>query len=131
MRDNLRFYYSGRLYRHGPDYGVVSGAIGFAEINRDRFVSLGASYDGGTMVTKLFMVSELKDFHINAKADFGTVCVDLLNQKMEFLKTAKPIQEEGLAIPILWESATDNLETEFVDLQFTLEKVLLYSYWVE
>ncbi len=133
--DNLRFYYSGRLYRHGPykgpDYGVVSGAIGFAEIKRDRFVSLGASYDGGTVVTKPFMVSELKDLHINAKADFGTVRVELLNQKMEVLKTAKPIQQEGLAIPVLWESATDNLETEFVHLRFTLENALLYSYWVE
>src|SRR2546422_873558 len=54
--DDLRFYYSGRLYRHapyeGPDKGVQKSSIGFATIKRDRFVSLEGSFDGAEIVTK-------------------------------------------------------------------------------
>ena len=59
MSDELWFYYSGRTYRHNPYKGTDSGdeinplgAIGVASIKRDRFVSLSASFDGGTIVTK-------------------------------------------------------------------------------
>jgi len=54
--DRLYFYYSGRTYRHGPyegpDHGVSAGRIGVASIQRDRFVSLGSSFDSGLIVTK-------------------------------------------------------------------------------
>lgn len=54
--DELRFYYGGRMYRHGPysgpDKGPERGGIGFATIRRDRFVALEASFDGGEILTR-------------------------------------------------------------------------------
>jgi hypothetical protein len=80
--DELRFYYSGRLYRHdpyaGPDKGVDKSSIGFATIKRDRFVALEASFDGGEILTRPLQLKG-KTFHLNAKSDFGELLVELLD----------------------------------------------------
>lgn len=132
--DELRFYYGGRTYRHspydGPDEGVSGGAIGFATIQRDRFVSLGASFDGGTVETKP-MVLGGGALHLNADADFGTVTVEVLNTAGELMAKSAPIREDRLDIAVEWEEGGIEGIEQSVVLRFRLENALLYAFWCE
>src|SRR4030095_15933385 len=80
--DELRIYYGGRLYRHGPyagpDKGPEKSGIGFATIKRDRFVALEASFDGGEVISKPVTLKG-NTIHLNAKADFGSIVVELID----------------------------------------------------
>jgi len=132
--DELRFYYGGRTYRHSPyegaDKGVSGGAIGFASILRDRFVSLGASFDGGTVVTRPVTIAGSK-LHVNADADFGAVTVDVLNQDGGVIAKSAPVKEDGLDIAVAWEEGgLDGVEGP-VSLRFRVENALLYAFWCE
>jgi len=130
--DELRFYYSGRTYRHGgydgSDKGVSGGGIGLATIQRDRFVSLGASFDGGTLVTKpLKLVG--KTLHLNAKSDFGTILVEVLDPDGKVIARSRPIRGDSLDIPIEWETGDPGNHDGPVSLRITLNNALLYALW--
>ena len=90
--DELWFYYSGRTYRHPPykgkDRGPKAGCIGLAKIKRGRFLSLEASFDGGTILTKplTFSASEL---FLNANAAYGSIQVELLGEHGEAIPGLK------------------------------------------
>src|SRR6185503_2142000 len=94
--DELRFYYSGRLYRHnpysGPDKGVEKSGIGFATIRRDRFVALEASFDGGEILTKP-MNFKGTALHLNAQSEFGAIQVELLDGNDKVVAQSNPIRE--------------------------------------
>ena len=130
--DELRFYYGGRTYRHGPykgpDKGESGGGIGFATIQRDRFVSLGASFDGGEIVTKPL---ELKGntLHLNAKSDFGAITVEILDKSGKTIARSKPVQQDALDIPVQWEEAGLANATSPVTLRITLRNALLFAIW--
>src|SRR6185436_12879087 len=98
--DELRFYYSGRLYRHapysGPDKGVDKSSIGFATIKRDRFVALEASFDGGEII------------------------VDLLDVNDKLLARSTPIQRDNLDIPVEWTADVERPH-ELVKLRIKLK----------
>jgi hypothetical protein len=132
--DNLRFYYSGRTYRHGPydgpDKGVIGGGIGFAEIQRDRFVSLGASFSGGSLTTKPMQL-EGKTLHINGDSDFGSIMVEALNDSDEIIATSRLIRQDGLDIAVEWETGALPEAGNSVRLRFTLANALLFSFWAE
>src|SRR5205823_5633367 len=93
--NELRFYYGGRMYRHGPyagpDAGPERGGIGFATIKRDRFVALEASFDSGEIVTKPLKLTGAT-LHLNAKSDFGEILVEVLQTDGALLTRSKPIQ---------------------------------------
>jgi hypothetical protein len=80
----LRIYYGGRTYQHNPYKGKNTagdgGGIGFASLKRGRFVSMEASYDGGTIISKplLFNGSQL---FLNANCRFGSIGVTLLDEQ--------------------------------------------------
>jgi hypothetical protein len=105
MGDALRFYYSGRLYRHnpysGPDKGVEKSGIGFATIRRDRFVALEASFDGGEILTKP-MNFKGTALHLNAQSEFGAIQVELLDGNDKVVAQSNPIRENGLDITVKW-----------------------------
>ncbi len=131
--DELRFYYSGRMYRHspydGPDKGVPGGGIGMAGIPRDRFVSLGASFDGGALTTKPLRIAG-ETLHLNADAGFGTISVEALDDEGNVVGRAEPVRRDGLAIPVRWaEGGLRNGDT--ARLRVTLENALLYALWME
>src|SRR5207247_9301583 len=96
--DELRFYYSGRLFRHapysGPDRGVDKSSIGFATIKRDRFVALEASFDGGEIETKPLQLKG-PALHLNAKSDFGEIVVEMFDGHGELLARSKAIQRDS------------------------------------
>jgi len=82
--DEFWFYYGGRAYRHGPYKGKDSGpnaiSIGLAKIKRGRFVSLEASFDSGTVLTKPLSFDGSQLF-INANAAYGSIRVTLLDEQ--------------------------------------------------
>jgi hypothetical protein len=129
--DELRFYYSGRLYRHspyaGPDKGEEKSAIGFTTIKRDRFVALEASFDGGEIMTRPVKLKGTT-LHLNAKSDFGEIIVELLDTNDKPLARSKPIKRDGLDIPVEW---TGDVEERAgpMKLRVKLKNARLFAVW--
>jgi len=129
--DNLRFYYSGRLYRHspyeGPDKGVNQSSIGFATIKRDRFVSLDGSFNGAEVVSKPVQLKG-PDLHLNAKSDFGEILVEVLDGDGKLLSRSRPIQRDALDIPIKWDGDPPRGAGP-VTLRIKLNNARLFALW--
>jgi hypothetical protein len=129
--DELRIYYGGRMYRHGPyngpDKGPEKSGIGFATIKRDRFVALEASFDKGEIVTRPVNLKS-SVLHLNAKADFGEIIVEVQNTQGKVLARSKPIQLDGVDVPVEWshEFAVPN---EPVTLRIKLQNARLFALW--
>jgi hypothetical protein len=135
MGDDLWFYYSGRTYRHRPydatDNGERNrpcGAIGIASIKRDRFVSLGASFDGGTIVTRPVSLAGT-NLHLNAKADYGSVLVEIIDKDGKVIATSKPLSQDSLNITVEWETGSVQAVDGPVSLRITLRNALLFAVW--
>ena len=130
--DDLRFYYAGRTYRHDPydgkDTGPRAGCIGLATIQRDRFVSLDASFDGGEIITKPLKFKG-KRLHLNAKADFGEIMVDVLDSNGQSIARSKPVTCHSLDTLIEWQ--TGDLNDPNGHLRITLKNACLYSLWCD
>jgi len=135
--DELWFYYSGRLYRHGPYKGpdrlessskLTRGAIGLATIKRDRFVSLGASFDKGIIITRPVKLAG-KNMHLNAKADFGEILVEVLDKNKKVIAKSKLLSKDSLDIGVEWDSGDLNAVNEPVTLRITLRNALLFALW--
>jgi len=132
--DELRFYYSGRTYRHspyqGPDKGEPGGWIGMASITKDRFVSLEASFDGGTILTKPLRITG-DTLCLNATSDFGTLVVEVLGRDGQVLGVSKPIRKDELRIPVTWENEFELPGDQPVQLRMNLKNARLYAFWCE
>lgn len=132
--DTLRFYYGGRTGRHPPyrgkDAGKRGGGIGLATIPRDRFVSLFASFDGGSITTKPLRV--LGDsVHLNAVSKFGEIKVEAINAAGDVIAVSKPIQRDSLDIRVEWQSGKLSTNDAPVSLRIRLSNAHLYSLWSE
>jgi len=129
--DELRFYYGGRTYRHAPyegkDTGPRAGCIGLATIQRDRFVSLDASFDGGEIVTRPLKLKG-KKLHLNANSDFGEINVEALDLAGKPIAKAKPIRRDSLDAPVEWEGGEVHGD---VVLRITLKNACLYALWCD
>lgn len=129
--DELRFYYSDRRYRHSPyegsDSGPSTGAIGFGTAKRDRFVALEADYAGGVLLTKP-LVLQGTDLHLNARADWGEIVVEVLDQAGNVMGTSLPVSEDGLDLRLRWEQAPAS-NGEPVQLRVTIRNGQLYAIW--
>jgi hypothetical protein len=130
--DELRVYYGGRMYRHGPyngpDKGPEKGGIGFASIQRDRFVALEASFHGGEIVTPSVRLQGGGTLHLNAKSDFGEILVEVLDAKDVVIARSKPVARDGLDIPVEWTEAWEKRE-EPVRLRIKLTNARLFAVW--
>jgi len=127
--DELRFYYGGRMYRHGPysgpDKGPEKGGIGFATIQRDRFVALESSFDGGEIVTKPVQLKGA--LHLNAKSE---ISIELLNADGKVIAQSKPIQRDALRIPVEWQARSEALPAA-TSLRIKLQNARLFALWCE
>ncbi len=138
--DDLRFYYSGRRGRHDPygtlkdyaqpDVGVSDGSIGFASVRRDRFVSLGASFDGGELVTRPLDVRGSALF-LNGKADHGEILVEALDPSGAVLARAHPWRADSLSRAVAWPSGGLPGAGAPMRFRITLRNALLYALWAE
>lgn len=130
--DELRFYYGGRTYRHTPykgkDTGPQAGGIGFATVQRDRFVSLEASFDGGTIVTRP-VVLKGDTLHVNAKADFGEITIEALDLSGERLARSRPVRRDALDTAVEWRESSGKLNDRPIQLRITLKNARLFALW--
>jgi hypothetical protein len=131
--DEIRFYYAGRTYRHGPydgpDKGEPGGRIGLGTVQRDRFCALEASFDGGVLVTKPLTLAGAQ-LHLNADARFGEVTIQAHDSDGNLLATAQPVQQDGLDIPVQWTDTAPNPNTPLT-LTLTLRNAKLFALWTE
>ncbi len=130
--DELRFYYGGRTYRHGPykgeDTGPKGGGIGFVTVKKDRFVSLEASYDGGEILTKpLILIGS--NLHINAKSDFGEILIEVLDLAGNNIARSKTIRNDSLDILVDWKRGSLKDVKSPVVLRFTLRNACIFAVW--
>jgi hypothetical protein len=138
MGDELWFYYCGRLARH-KHYADVGGkdsgggrfrnCIGLATVRRDRFVSLGASFDGGTITTKPVRLAG-DTVHLNAKARFGSITVEV-DKNGTVLVESLPVANDALDTPVHWKDGQLNSMDIPVTLRITLKNALLFAIWCE
>jgi hypothetical protein len=129
--DELRLYYGGRMYRHGPyqgaDKGPEKSGIGFATLRRDRFVAMESSFDGGELTTRPVLLQG-KNIYLNAMAPFGKIVVEVLDAEGKALATSKPVQRDGIDLALEWPEEFKLPEAPVV-LRFKLENARLYSFW--
>jgi len=131
--DELRFYYGGRLSRHSPyqgkDKGVGAG-IGFATIKRSRFISLEASFDGGTVTSKPLVFSGSKLF-LNANCRFGTIKVSLLDDKgneiSDWSGNVKGKDDIDIYVPFN-QGDIGKFAGQKISLRFTLSNAQLFGF---
>lgn len=135
--DELWFYYSGRTYRHPPykekDSGPKFGCIGLAKIKRGRFVSLEASFDGGTVVTKPLTLNG-STLYLNANAAFGSVEVALLDDRGAPIPgwTGAVRGADSVAVPVAFKPGSlETLAGKPVKIQFTLANAQLFGFRVK
>jgi hypothetical protein len=132
--DDLWFYYSGRTYQHGPydgdDTGEVNGGVGLATIKLDRFVSLDATYAGGTITTKPFLLKGTT-LNANLKSNFGEAVVEVLDQSGAVIATSEPLSEDSLNAKFDWAKGGLGQVSGSVTLRFTLKNARLFAFWME
>ena len=137
VKDELWIYYSGRTYRHGPyagkDEGPRWGAIGLARLRLDGFASLGASFDGGTVQTRPFVLPA-GELLLNVKADHGEAIVEVLDEENRPLAGYKSasVKDDGVLLPVTWPVGLGlgSLAGRTVSLRVTLRNARLYAFRV-
>lgn len=132
VKDTLRFYYSSENSRHSPykgkDTSKMGSGIGFASVPLDRFVSLAASFDGGQIVTKPLTLTG-NVLHLNAKADFGEILIELLDGSGHTIAESKPIHRDSLDIAVEWkQGGLEGLQAP-VTVKITLKNAHLFAIW--
>ena len=140
VEDKLYLYYRILARRHSPYEGLDEppagsiGGIGLATLRIDGFASLSASYDGGRVTTKPFRFAGSR-LLLNAKADFGSVSVEALDQRGEpipgFARAdCRPTRSDSLDAEVHWKrhANLDPLKRQPIRLRFHLENARLFSY---
>lgn len=134
--DELWLYYGGRTLRHdalngfGPDSGPAWAGIGLARWRLDGFVSLDASFNGGTILTKPLRLPP-GPLHLNVKADHGRVTVEALALDGALLASGLPIRADSKRATVKWATPIKRklLAAQPVRLRLKLENARLYSLW--
>ena len=138
--NRLYIYYRALANRHRPyegrddPKGEYPGGISLATIRVDGFASLDASYDVGRVTTRPFRFTGSK-LHVNAKANFGNLLVEVLDREGKplagFTQTeCRPVRTDRVDQPITWQRNADlgSLKNQPIRLRFSLENARLFSY---
>lgn len=134
--DRLHLYYSGRTYRHGgyqgDDKGAYWAAIGLLTLRQDGWCSLDGSFDGAGVTTVPLRLPAGK-LHLNAKADFGAVEVEVLDAAGQVLEgfIAAPLRQDAVDAMVEFPRSLASLAGRCVRLRFGLKNARLYAFWVE
>ena len=130
--DQLRIYFGCQTTRHNPyrgeDKGPLGGGVGFATVPRDRFVSIGASYDGGEIRTRSLRLLG-NSLHINTKSDFGEIVVEVLDANGKRIAKSKAISCDSLDTVVDWEAGSLNDVKGPVALNITFKNAFLFAFW--
>jgi hypothetical protein len=130
--DDLRFYYGGRMYRHGPyagkDKGPERSGIGLATTPRDRFVALQGSFDNPELLTKPLLLKGTT-LHLNANARFGELTIWINDENGKEVGKSETITTDALAIPVKWKTDVSEVLAKPVTLRIRLKNAELFSLW--
>ena len=130
--DELRFYYGGRMYRHGPyagkDKGPERSGIGLATVPRDRFVALAGSFDNPEFVTKPLLLKG-DTLHLNANARFGEITIWINDETGKEVGKSEMISRDALDIPVKWKADPSDILRKPVTLRIRLRNAELFSLW--
>jgi len=144
--DEIWVYYSGRSYRHKEyrshpewqpnvprdDDGPSYVGIGLACMRLDGWCSLDAGYGGGSVLTEPVPLPGAP-LWVNAKADWGEVLVEILDESgrpLDGVPRSAPVRCDGVRTPVCWPAAgarpwpTDRP----VRLRFSLRNARLYAW---
>ena len=146
VRNRLYIYYRAMANRHtlasesaktrdyeGKDIPLTGGGICLATLRADGFASLDAGFDGGIVMTKPFLFTG-STLRVNAKADFGRVVVEVLDESAKPMsgfqkEMCKPMQTDNVEDAIRWKDASlGDLQGKPVRLRFYLTNARLYAY---
>jgi len=153
--DKLYFYYGGRSYRHGTSTssapperftdslpGSAWGGrtflcgIGLATLRVDGFASLDSTFNTGVVTTKPLHLPS-GQLHVNAKCDFGTVKVEVLDAEGNplpgyALADCNVLHADSVDQPVTWKEKQDlaGVTGSPVRLRFHLTNARLYSFRV-
>ena len=115
-----------------PFVGMRS-AVGLAKLRLDGYVSLSASYDGGS-VTSVPVVLGGDTLYLNAAARFGEIVVEVLGQDGKAVPSgvSKPVTGDGVDLEVCWPAGTPKalLAGDTVQLRFKIRNARLYAYCV-
>ena len=113
-----------------PGTGKTTLAHIIAAATGCRFVSLSASFDVGQILTKPLKLAG-RTLHVNAKADFGEILVEVLDEQNRVIAKSIPIKANSLSMPVRWEDeeAVNKLVT--ARLRITLKNARLFAIWSE
>jgi hypothetical protein len=134
----LYFYYRHTANRHTPYVGKdttdKAGGLGLATLRLDGFASVAAGFDGGRLTTKPFRFAG-SELQVNAKADFGQLTVEVLDEQGQPLPgftadACLPMSTDGVEQPICWKESESlaQLKDRPICLRFNLKNVRLYAY---
>ncbi len=134
--DELRFYYGGRNFRHRPTQiadaaNPPEGNIGLATLLKDRFVSVEASFDGGTLITKPLRF-EGSALNVNCNVAFGKLEARLLDRNGEpidgYEATVEGVDLVDCSVP--FDKSLAELPSQEIKIEFVLYNAQLYSFSV-
>jgi len=148
--DELWFYYSGQTITHAGSRDeeymadlrakIKSGewapisSIGLAKLRRDGFVSLDADNQGGSVLTKPF-VMPAGELHVNVDASFGEVWVKVTDDKkpsLEGVNRSNSIKGDHTDIVVPFDKGKiKNLAGQMIRLQISAINAKIYSFWFE
>ena len=138
--DEVWLYYGGANYTHGTPchYRVegtgrgtdFTGSIGLATWKLDRFVSVDAPAQGGTLTTVPIVFSGT---HLDLNAATkkrGSVIVEVLDITGRLLARSQPFTGDDLRHQVVWEDRAEigKLAGTPITLRFRLKSAQLYSF---
>lgn len=143
--DELWFYYTGLKYRSTfhylgkfpdgrtePKTGLEPdhGAICLAVLRRDGFVSLDASDEEGSVLTKPFRLPGIAvQLNLQTQGE-GEAVVEILNAAGQTVATSEPVRGDGVHLPVAWKSpeTVAALAGQSVQLKIRLRKASLFAF---
>ncbi len=144
--DKLYIYYRGTARRHAKvprefdpriahDQDPGTMAIGLATLRLDGFASMNASFDGGSVTTRPFLLAG-DELRVNVKSDYGKLVAELLDLEGKAIPgfasgDCVEILKDAVSAPINWRGEQDlrKLRGKPVSIRFSLENARLYAYW--
>ena len=121
-----------------PKSQPVDWSAGLAKLPRDRFASINASKDTGTLITRPLNFHGSK-LHVNAAvAPGGRLRVGIATRDgkpVPSYDTADclPIDGDGIDLPVAWKGREElaGLDDSQVRLRFQMRDAKLFSFWIE
>jgi len=135
--DELWIYYRSQNRNPAATAGV-GNAIGVARLQRDRFVSMNAKSEAGTLVTRPLTFPG-RSLFVNADVGKGGYLkAALLSESSEPFDThtidkSLPVSSDTLRGKLAWKGAATIPSTGegHVRLKFEMKNAKLYSFWIE